>query len=694
MQYEICDTATAQNIGNVLFNFLVDIDNNGRKNSNNDPTTTSSSATTKETKLDLSTKASSLKPQREMQTILSSSNNKSSSARSSMYDASGKLIKQWANVKTPSSSNNNIHTCDYEDLNEDDDDDEVLKKQLERNRNEYIKRVSEEGSSPVRNNILICEGTSSLDDSSSQRKSSECSEEEEEEEEADERALYYPEEEELVKKKKSKDSYQLLKKSSSQGSAGERMTYDELELLKCTANERRCNKERIYDQDGKLLAWEALIPQPQTRLRSKKGGGEGEVNLSAKEAASKHHAELDILKSNMKQRGSGMMGQSIKSKIYNERGELVAWENKDDDNSPPSSGNGDRMDLSTKGSLKKKASELEALRATGTQRRNVKNMIYNEHGQLVAWNKLGSIGSTGGSGGGERRELSKSMPTNVNFETEHEPTSEENGGMSSDNELRRKEEFESIMRDRTLSREERSRRIQELKVKYGSGDTATTATLDSSSDNENETEGVVRLGAADAASKHHAELEFLRSRMKRGSVTTANAKRSAMYNSKGEIVQDSTAKYKGEHNSHNPSMDLSPQGYTRKKGEELDAIRSRRESVKPTRLKQRMYDEDGNLRNSMNNGWRNEENESGTNDEKEEEEWICETSAEGMKLKKVSWVLIIGYPNKVLYVYHSFTLIGLNHFSFLSIVPSLNLNCTHRPEKLNSYVHVEIPPSL
>ena len=145
MQYEICDVAKAQNIGNVLFNFLVDIDNGG-KNNNNDPITTFSATanddigTNEKTKLDLSTKASSLKPQREMHTILSSSNNKSSASRSSMYDASGKLIKQWANVKGAS---NNTTTNVYEKSHEDDDDDEVLKKQLERNRNEYIKHVSE-----------------------------------------------------------------------------------------------------------------------------------------------------------------------------------------------------------------------------------------------------------------------------------------------------------------------------------------------------------------------------------------------------------------------------------------------------------------------------------------------------------------------------------------------------------------------
>ena len=46
------------------------------------------------------------------------------------------------------------------------------------------------------------------------------------------------------------------------------------------------------------------------------------------------------------------------------------------------------MDLSTQGTLKKKAAELEALRSTGTQRKGVKDKIYNEKGQLNAWDKL------------------------------------------------------------------------------------------------------------------------------------------------------------------------------------------------------------------------------------------------------------------------------------------------------------------
>lgn len=91
-----------------------------------------------------------------------------------------------------------------------------------------------------------------------------------------------------------------------------------------------------------------------------------------------------------------------------------------------------------------------------------------------------------------------------------------------------------------------------------------------------------------------------------------------MYDENGHIV--GTTNNDGEQVRHNPDMDLSAAGMKLKKAREMEAIRR---TANPQGLKQKMYDEIGNLILSVSNDGHRHNLD-------------MDTSAEGMRLKKVS----------------------------------------------------------
>ena len=80
-----------------------------------------------------------------------------------------------------------------------------------------------------------------------------------------------------------------------------------------------------------------------------------------------------------------MTANDQRTVMYNERGEIVgdAGNNEGEQRS-----HNPQMDLSTSGSIKKKDAELDAIRATGRQRKGVKDRIYDSSGRLNAWTEL------------------------------------------------------------------------------------------------------------------------------------------------------------------------------------------------------------------------------------------------------------------------------------------------------------------
>jgi len=360
----------------------------------------------------------------------------------------------------------------------------------------------------------------------------------------------------------------------------------------------RGTSEAVVEEDANKekgeKKWAPLIPSPRSNRKKKKK----DVDLSTRGNLKKKDAEIEALRA----RRDSTKPNRLKQKMYDAEGNLLAWESYSRSGSVGSARSG--MDLSAQGNLSAKEAELEALRATGSERRGAKAQNYDEDGNLIAqWDSL-----------------SKSMNDLHDVHDAQEYQEEDvvdaiKGFTSNEVEQRRMQEYQEVMRDRSLSRDEKSRKIEEIRIKYG-GAPAVVSDDDGTKD-----DGSLQLGASDAASKHHAELEFLRGRMKRGSIMTATTQRKAMYNDEGEIVGYS--QNEGEQHSHNPGMDLSAQGLLRKKSRELDLIRSRRESTKALGLKKKMYDEDDHLILTQ------------SEEVKKSEEWVCETSAEGMKLKKV-----------------------------------------------------------
>ena len=92
---------------------------------------------------------------------------------------------------------------------------------------------------------------------------------------------------------------------------------------------------------------------------------------------------------------------------------------------------------------------------------------------------------------------------------------------------------ESVMRDRSLTRQERSKRIEEIKIKYAAPAVSSTESKGGKDSGSAEGDGGVRLSAVDAASKHHHELEFLRSRLQE----VQRESKHENYDSSGTLVQ-------------------------------------------------------------------------------------------------------------------------------------------------------------
>ena len=89
------------------------------------------------------------------------------------------------------------------------------------------------------------------------------------------------------------------------------------------------------------------------------------------------------------------------------------------------------------------------------------------------------------------------------------------------------------MRDRSLTRQERSKRIEEIKIKYAAPAVSSTESKGGKDSGSAEGDGGVRLSAVDAASKHHHELEFLRSRLQE----VQRESKQENYDSSGTLVQ-------------------------------------------------------------------------------------------------------------------------------------------------------------
>ena len=138
--------------------------------------------------------------------------------------------------------------------------------------------------------------------------------------------------------------------------------------------------------------------------------------------------------------------------------------------------------------------------------------------------------------------------------------------------------------------------------------------------------------------RHNQEMDTSAAGMKLKKEMEMNALRAAakpnglkqqMFDADGNLV--ACANNDGEQNRHNPDMDLSPEGMMLKKQREMEELRRRRDSTKPMGLKQKMFDEGGQL-----NAWKSLKN----NDERELSRSLpigdIDSSAEGMKLKNVS----------------------------------------------------------
>ena len=108
-----------------------------------------------------------------------------------------------------------------------------------------------------------------------------------------------------------------------------------------------------------------------------------------------------------------------------------------------------------------------------------------------------------------------------------------------------------------------------------------------------------------------------------------NGLKQQMFDADGNLV--ACANNDGEQDRHNPDMDLSPEGMMLKKQREMEELRRRRDSTKPMGIKQKMFNEGGQL-----NAWKSLKNK----DERELSRSLpigdIDSSAEGMKLKNVS----------------------------------------------------------
>ena len=343
----------------------------------------------------------------------------------------------------------------------------------------------------------------------------------------------------LTKKKKSREGRTHRsprnrngKNSSSFTNGIKGKTESELEALKATVQDRGV-KSKVYDEHGNLIptgAWDKF----------KRGNS----------------------------RGSGMDDSSepsLKTKLYDENGNLIPTGQWDKFRRGHSRGSGpDGED----GAVKKE-SELEALKAT-VQDRGVKSKVYDEHGNLIPtgqWDKFkrahsrgsGPDGEDGGADKPKAGIKTKLYDENGNLIPTGQWDKFKRGGDDAEDdeaiEQARMEKYQAIMRDHSLSREERSKRIEDLKIKYG---------------------GV------------------------------------------------STPKPSG------PGGATTTSSRSKKKYADLEALKAHKTGQG---IKQKLYDADGNITVQ----WKDNQNDGDGG-----YDWICETSAEGMRMKKVRLIFVPG----------------------------------------------------
>ena len=222
--------------------------------------------------------------------------------------------------------------------------------------------------------------------------------------------------------------------------------HQEVESLRAQADTTK-PKQKMYDADGKLIAWASL--KSDERQCSKSSQGANETMLLSKNSS----------------------GSRVKKEIYDENGILIKqWAKTKEEE--------DGMDLSAMGNIRNKQSELESLKAT-VKNSDVKKKVYDENGNLIAWEKVKSF-----------------YDEKAKEDEQNDPSPEAFDSMKK----KRAQELEAVMRTKGLSRQERSKRIEEVKRKYDSPAACDAAGEDTPV-------------AATAAVRPNSELGFLRSRM-------------------------------------------------------------------------------------------------------------------------------------------------------------------------------------
>ncbi|KAL9184887.1 hypothetical protein ACHAXT_002664, partial [Thalassiosira profunda] len=345
MQYDICDAAVAQNIGKCLAAFF------------------------KEMKTERGLPAASRKASREIRHQLSSGSSDSPAqlAKRDIYDDCGVLVKQWAG-KVPGSlggeeggQSHFSHIGPYRRKSSGGGsvsspgspgygygDDEVLKDV----------GTTAKGLYDDQGNLTAAWTTKYKKDSEGSYRPvvlTECITSEVSAAQRSKRAMYN-EKGEIVggdSSVKERPRHNPGVDLSTKGTL--RKKSEELDAIRETGTQRRGVKGNIYSADGKLTAaWKKL------------------------EGRDPFAEERELL------RAAGNEKNVVES-MYNEKGEIVGGDSSVKERPRHNPG----VDLSTKGTLRKKSEELDAIRESGTQRRGVKGNIYSADGKLTAaWKKL------------------------------------------------------------------------------------------------------------------------------------------------------------------------------------------------------------------------------------------------------------------------------------------------------------------
>ena len=486
MEYDVCDTPTAQKIGKCLASFLKEITRELTREQNRSATShvAKSSKTSRNGGAGMSRnaqKAALIKGDIGSIPIASRS-------KKGIYDANGQLIKQWSGVKQK--SGNAVEVLDVD----------------------------------------------------AQRK------------------LHY---QQLYDKKMNLEQQQQQQEKQRTCTG-----HGEIDALQASALERQGIKEEIYDEHGNLKAWDGVGEEQLLHLAA-----EGDIHAledraptKAKESMYDEHGNLtsawggntdkEFVASN-KCVSAVFQATDPKESMYDEHGNLKsAWGGNTDKEFVAANRHGDEISF-----LRKQSSGQCA-----------KGQIYDEHGNLTAaWSsaKASYVEAAPSSSPNERDVIRPEDESTITLGEQ------------------KRREFEVVMKDHSLSREERSRKIDEIKARY--------AALDINELQPATTTGqgpIQHLSSADAAKKNASELENLRERMKRGSVVSGTAQRTLMYNEQGELICDA-AKNESEGPFVNPGMDLSTQGNLKKKDQELAKLRNT--GVHRRGVKNSIYGEDGHL---------------------------------------------------------------------------------------------------